>query len=203
MAELAREAPADGNPIRRGNSRTTGRAAASQMTTLTSRTPTTAFAAAPTVRPPSPPRRRRRPAVGSPGRPARTDRAEREHREVEGELQRPLSTDDCQGEPRSEQLGGEKLSRRRVVESEHDPELTERQAVSLAAEMNVNRERLRKKTSAKLHQGMWIEPAGASVRARKTMYRTTDAAAMPAIRSGTRTNESRALARLSTLLAPI
>ena len=68
--------------------------------------------------------------------------AEAERREVERRRRRTLPTDDRERDGRADQLGDEELVRRDEKEAENERELAERQAVRLAAEVDVNGERL-------------------------------------------------------------
>jgi hypothetical protein len=75
----------------------------------------------------------------------RERRREAEHRQVEDELERSLSSHEQDCERGTEELGDDELTRRDEVEAEYQAQLAEREAVRLAAEMNVNRESLRQK----------------------------------------------------------
>src|SRR5439155_13524825 len=65
-----------------------------------------------------------------------------ERREVERELQRTLPPDDEQRETRPEQHGEQQLAGRCGIETEHERELAEREAVRFAPEVDVDRKRL-------------------------------------------------------------
>ena len=111
--------------------------------------------------------------------------AQAEHGEVERDRRGRLLADDPERDPGAEQLGDEKLAGRREIEADHERDLSEREAVCLASEVDVHGEGLgQEEHETRLHQGTWTNDAGASRSERSAEYRTNAADAIPTASAG-------------------